>query len=68
LTVYFLDVGHLRPIKDKLPSNIGFGKVKFVIAMLEIHYGLEGEEDLPPAQNFRVITPKQSPSVSLFRR
>ena len=42
----FPDIGRLRPIKDKLPASIGFGKLKFAIAMLEVHFGVRGES--PP--------------------
>lgn len=47
----FLDISQLRPIKDKLPASIGFGKLKFVLAMLEVHFGVEGENPpQPPTQ------------------
>ncbi|XP_066926608.1 bifunctional 3'-5' exonuclease/ATP-dependent helicase WRN-like [Clytia hemisphaerica] len=42
------NISQLRPIKDKLPASIGFGKLKFVLAMLEVHFGVEGED--PPQQ------------------
>lgn len=33
----------MRPIKEKLPLDIGYGKLKFVLAMLEVTFGIKGE-------------------------
>ena len=35
-----LDIQRIHAIKDMLPQNIGYGHIKFIIAMLEITYGV----------------------------
>ena len=51
-----LDIQRIHTIKDMLPQNIGYGHIQFIIAMLEITYGVAKDpspnlstssEDLP---------------------
>ena len=37
---HILDIQRIHAIKDMLPQNIGYGHIKFIIAMLEITYGV----------------------------
>ena len=59
------DIQRIRPIKEMLPINIGYGHLKLVITMLEITYGVTN--DPPPKQDlekFQYKSTATAPKVS----
>ena len=41
--LYALDIASIKQIKDGLPSTIDYGKLAFVMTLLEITYGHEDD-------------------------
>ncbi|XP_012558515.2 bifunctional 3'-5' exonuclease/ATP-dependent helicase WRN isoform X1 [Hydra vulgaris] len=63
------DIRRLHPIKDMLPVDIGYGKIRFIITMLEITYGVTDNMQTPAiiANNFDYV-PKASKVDAYFKK
>jgi len=55
------DVQRVRQIKDMLPSSIGYGKIRFIITMIEITYGITKDLQAKPDLSEFKHTPQKAP-------